>query len=72
LGGFFVKRNEQAVRPLYKEAVNPETGQIKQNWYEGLITKKLEGVIHKGQEILKRLHTWQVEYLSQPAMLAAN
>tara|TARA_B100000989_G_C19368446_1_gene396300 strand:+ start:122 stop:280 length:159 start_codon:yes stop_codon:yes gene_type:complete len=52
--------------------VNPETGQIKQNWYEGLITKKLEGVIHKGQEILKRLHTWQVEYLSQPAMLAAN
>jgi uncharacterized protein YcfL len=46
--------------------------QNKQSWYDGLITKKLKGIIHKGQEILTRLHTWQVEYLSQPAMLAAN
>lgn len=72
MGGLFVKRTEQAVRPLYKEEVNPETGQIKQSWYDGLITKKLKGIIHKGQEILTRLHTWQVEYVSQPAMLAAN
>ena len=72
MGGLFVKRTDQAVRPLYKEEVNPEAGQIKQSWYDGLITRKLKGIIHKGQEILTRLHTWQVEYASQPAMLAAN
>ncbi len=42
MGGLFVNRAEQAVRPLYKEEINPETGQTKQSCYDGLITKKLK------------------------------
>ena len=69
MGGVFSKRNEQTVRPLYKEELNKITGLLKKSWYDGLVTKKLKGIVHKGQEIITRLASWQLIYCGKAAAL---
>ena len=49
----------QAIRLYYKMEVNKITELIKTSWFDGFITKKLKGLLHKGNEIITRIHTWQ-------------
>ncbi|MEO9945412.1 replication endonuclease [Paraglaciecola sp.] len=58
MGGVFCIRKAQAIRPYYQMEVNKATGLIKTSWFDGLITKKLKGILHKGKEIITRIHTW--------------
>jgi hypothetical protein len=60
MGGVFCIRKSQAIRPYYEMEVNKTTGLIKTSWFDGLITKKLKGILHKGKEIITRIHTWQI------------
>jgi len=60
MGGVFCKREEQPIRPFYAEEFNNTTGLIKQSWFDGLIVKKLKGVVHKGKEIITRIHEWRL------------
>jgi hypothetical protein len=53
-------RKLQAVRPYYEMEVNKITGLIKTSWFDGLITQKLKGILHKGKEIITRINTWQL------------
>lgn len=72
MGGVFCKRKEQPVRPLYAESFNKETGQIKQSWFDGLITKKLKGIIHNGKELVTRIYEWRLEHSSGKAGTALS
>ena len=60
MGGVSCMRKSQAIRLYYKMEVNKITGLIKTSWFDGLITKKLKGLLHKGNEIITRIHTWQI------------
>lgn len=60
MGGVFCIRKSQVVRPYYEMEMNKETGLIKTSWFDGLITKKLKGILFKGKEIITRIHTWQL------------
>jgi len=60
MGGVFCIRKSQVIRPYYEMEMNKETGLIKASWFDGLITKKLKGILHKGKEIITRIHTWQL------------
>jgi hypothetical protein len=60
MGGVFCMRKLQAIRPYYEMEVNKITGLIKTSWFDGLITQKLKGILHKGNEIITRIHTWQL------------
>jgi hypothetical protein len=60
MGGVFCMRKSQAIRPYYEMEVNKITGLIKTSWFDGLITQKLKGILHKGKEIITRIHTWQL------------
>lgn len=70
MGGVFCIRAEQAIRPFYAEIFNKVTGQIKQSWFDGLITKKLKGIVHKGREIITRIHEWHLIHRSEKAEAA--
>lgn len=67
MGGVFCKRNEQAISPYYTQTINKKTGEIKQSWFDGLITKKLKGIVHKGREIITRIHEWRLEHRFEKA-----
>ena len=40
--------------------MNKETVLREASWFDGLITMKLKGILHKGKEIITRIHTWQL------------
>ncbi len=42
MGGVFCKRNEQAIRPLYKEKLDTETGELKQSYFDGVFRSRFE------------------------------
>lgn len=67
MGGVFCKRDEQAIRPLYIEKVNKDSGEIKQSWFDGVITLALKGVRYMYQEIITRGHEWRLEHSSERA-----
>ena len=60
MGGVFCIRKSQAMRPYYELVVNKVTGLIKTIWFDGLITTRLKGIKYKGNEIITRIHTWQI------------
>lgn len=67
MGGVFCKRDEQPIRPLYREKVNEETGEIKQSYFDGVITLALKGVQHGDREIITRVHEWRIEHQAKRA-----
>ncbi|MGK0272744.1 MAG: hypothetical protein ACI88H_003419 [Cocleimonas sp.] len=60
MGGVFCIRKSQVIRPYYEMEVNKTTGLIKTSWFDGLITQKLKGILYKENEIITRIHTWQI------------
>lgn len=67
MGGVFIRLIDQAIRPYYAEEFNKTTGLIKQSWYDGLIVKKLKGIVHKGREIITRIHEWWLAIRTEKA-----
>ena len=67
MGGVFCKRDEQPIRPLYHEKVNQETGEIKQGYFDRVITLALKGVQHADREIITRVHEWRIEHQAKRA-----
>lgn len=61
MGGVFCKRNEQPIRPLYKEKVDTETGEFKQTYFDEVISISLRGVKLGEKEVITRIHEWRIE-----------
>ncbi|WP_420935158.1 replication endonuclease [Alteromonas sp. A081] len=61
MGGVFCKRNEQAIRPLYKEQFATDTGELKQSYFDGIVTVSLKGVKLGEKEVITRIHEWRIE-----------
>ena len=67
MGGVFCKRNEQAIRPLYKEKFYTETGELKQSYFDGEVTISLRGIKLGEKEVITRIHEWRLENRSTRA-----
>ncbi|MDN4501586.1 hypothetical protein QX776_04205 [Alteromonadaceae bacterium BrNp21-10] len=65
MGGVFCIRKSQAIHPYYEMELNKETGLIKTSWFDGLITKKLKGILYQGKEIITRIHQWKLDIVRQ-------
>jgi hypothetical protein len=61
MGGVFCKRDDQPIRPLYKEKVNTETGELKQTYFDEAISISLRGVKLGEKEVITRIHEWRIE-----------
>ena len=60
IGEVFCMRKSQAIRPYYEMEVNKITERIKTSWFDGLITQMLKGILHKGEDFITRIYTWQI------------
>ncbi|WP_137165389.1 replication endonuclease [Salinimonas lutimaris] len=67
MGGVFCKRNDQPIRPLYQEKVNEETGEVKQSYFDGVVTLALKGVQYADKEVITRVYEWRIEHQSKRA-----
>ena len=61
MGGVFCKRNEQAIRPLYKEKLDTGTGELKQSYFDEVVSISLRGIKLGEKEIVTRIHEWRLE-----------
>ncbi len=61
MGGVFCKRDEQPIRPLYKEKVDTATGELKQTYFDEVISISLRGVKLGEKEVITRIHEWRIE-----------
>lgn len=61
MGGVFCKRNEQAIRPLYKEKLDSETGELKQSYFDGVVSISLRGIKLGEKKVITRVHEWRLE-----------
>lgn len=61
MGGVFCKRDEQPIRPLYKEKVNTETGELKHTYFDEVVSISLRGVKLGEKEVITRIHDWRLE-----------
>ena len=61
MGGVFCKRNEQAIRPLYKEKLDTGTGELKQSYFDGEVSISLRGIKLGEKEVITRIHEWRLE-----------
>ena len=61
MGGVFCKRNEQAIGPLYKEKLDTETGELKQSYFDGVVSISLRGIKLGEKEVITRIHEWRLE-----------
>lgn len=60
MGGVFCKRDDQPIRPLYKERVDTETGELKQTYFYEAISITLRGVKIGEKEVITRIHEWRI------------
>ena len=61
MGGVFCKRNEQAIRPLYKEKLDTETGELKQSYFDEVVSISLRGIKLGEKEVITRVQEWRLE-----------
>ena len=61
MGGVFCKRNEQAIRPLYKEKLDTETGELKQSSFDEVVSISLRGIKLGEKEVITRVHEWRLD-----------
>ena len=61
MGGVFCERNDQAIRPLYKEKLDTETGELKQSYFDGEVSISLRGIKLGEKEVITRIHEWRLE-----------
>lgn len=61
MGGVFCKRKDQAIRPLYKEKLDTETGEIKQSYCDGVVSISPRGIKLGEKEVITRIHEWRLE-----------
>ena len=56
MGGVFCKRNKQAIRPLYKEKLDTETGELKQSYFDGVVSISLRGIKLGEKVVITRIN----------------
>ena len=61
MGGVFCKRKDQVIRPLYKEKLDTETGELKQSYFDGVVSISLRGIKLGEEEVITRVHEWRLE-----------
>lgn len=61
MGGVFVKRTDQPVKPDYQVVFDSRTGEIKEGYYEDGFVARIKGIIHKGISYLTRRYEWRIE-----------
>ncbi|CAI4157406.1 Replication A domain protein [Alteromonas macleodii] len=61
MGGVFCELNDQAIRPLYKEKLDTETGELKQSYFDGEVSISLRGIKLGEKEVITRIHEWRLE-----------
>lgn len=61
MGGVFCKRKDQAIRPLYKEKLDTETGELKQSYFDEVVSISLRGIKLGEKEVITRVHEWRLE-----------
>lgn len=61
MGGVFCKRDEQPIRPLYKEKVDTATGELKQTYFDAIVSISLRGLKLGEKEVITRIHEWRIE-----------
>ena len=61
MGCVFCELNDQAIRPLYKEKLDTETGELKQSYFDGVISISLRGIKLGEKEVITRVHEWRLE-----------
>ena len=61
MGGVFCKRNDQAIRSLYKEKLDTETGELKQSYFDGMVSISLRGIKLGEKKVITRVHEWRLE-----------
>jgi hypothetical protein len=65
MGGVFCKRKEQRVRPHYEIEFDERTGEVKCSWFDDVPFFRLKGIVHKGFEIITRVHKWTLNKSSE-------
>ncbi|NDW15789.1 hypothetical protein GTQ48_09695 [Alteromonas genovensis] len=61
MGCVFCKRRDQAIRPLYKEKLDTETGELKQSYFDEVVSISLRGIKLGEKEVITRVHEWRLE-----------
>lgn len=67
IGSVFYKLNKQIIRPMYQEKVNEDTGEVKQSYFDGVVTFTLKEVQYADKEIITRVHEWRIEHQPERA-----
>ncbi len=67
MGGVFCKLDDQPVRPFYLEKVNKTSGEIKQSYFDEIITIALKGIQYADTEVINRVHEWRIEHQPERA-----
>lgn len=60
-GGVFCKRNEQTIRPLYKEKLDTGTGELKQSYFDEVVSISLRRIKLGEKAVITRVHEWRLE-----------
>lgn len=60
VGGLALPKKDHAVKPLYEPKMDPETGELQTNYYDGFVEKTLKGVTAKNQKLITRTQNWRV------------
>lgn len=61
MGCVFCELNDQAIRPLYKEKLDTETGELKQSYFDGMVSISLREIKLDEKEVITRIHEWRSE-----------
>lgn len=61
MGRVLCKRNDQTIRPLYKEKLDTETVELKQSYFDGVVSISLRGIKLGEEEVITRIHEWRLE-----------
>lgn len=55
------KRKDQAIRSRYKEKLDTETGELKQSYFDRMVSISLRGIKLGEKEVVTRVHEWRLE-----------
>lgn len=61
MGGVFCERKDQAICPLYREKLDAETAELKQSYFDEVVSSSLRGIKLGEKEVITRVHEWRLE-----------
>ena len=61
MGGVFAKRKDRSLKLAYETAVDADTGECKQGYYDGNPIQVIKGLLYQGQMFTTRFFSWRLE-----------